>query len=215
MLNRLRLIRSDDRGVGLIVVMQFMLVASALGLLVAATATLGKHSATQDAAGAAAHATSDAGVAEAMNYIRSNSILALTCDEPVTGPGAANWKTAAGCTATVGPTPTSPVWANPNAPVVVSGGTVLSSGSSCVSGQDCYQVWVGRLQKYVPAHGAPGSASYAAAKPAVFRIHSTGVAGVGPGGRAVAVEVKTLPARFPFGVFANTFAMPRATSPAS
>jgi len=63
--------------------MQFMLVASAIAALVAVGAVHSLRNATQDAAGTGAQSTTDAGVAEAINYIRENGLLALTCAEPL------------------------------------------------------------------------------------------------------------------------------------
>ncbi len=97
----------DEAGVALIVVMQFMLVASAIAALVAVGAVHSLRNATQDAAGTGAQSTTDAGVAEAINYIRENGLLALTCAEPL-NPADNSWQSAAGCA--------SSSWANPTSP---------------------------------------------------------------------------------------------------
>ena len=197
--------RGDDAGVALVVVMQFMLVASALASLVAVASVHALRSATQDGASSAAQSTTDAGVAEAINYVRENGLQALTCSEPVT-PTNSTWQSAASCT--------TPGWADPASPVTVAAGSVTST-STCPAQADCYRVWIGTLQAYASAKGAPGTPGAAATQPAILRIHSLGVSGVGPAARSVVVEVKVAPTRFPFGVFGNTFSMPASHSPAA
>ena len=60
------------------------------------------------------------------------------------------------------------------------------------------------MSPYVP--NCPGRhASPPTACSGVYRIHSTGLAGGGPGARKLAVDVKVTPYPFPIGVFAETF----------
>lgn len=203
-LARLRARGSDESGVALIAVVLFVLVAAALGSIVAVEGISGLRNANRDRASGAAQAISDTGVAEAMGYIRVHNLGTLQCMEPLS-PGSSTWETAAGCT-TAG-------WTDPLSPEVVSGGSV-SSGTSCPvqSGTDCYEVWIGTIQSYLPGQGSPATSNYVPPRPAILRIHSTGFSGVGPGARAVAVDVTATPASFPLGVFGNSVNEPSDAS---
>ena len=185
--------------------LQFILVSSAISALVAVGSVHALRNALQDGAGNAAQNTTDAGVAEAISYIRSNSLLSLTCAEPLT-PTSTAWQTATGCT--------SAGWANPTHPVTVGGGSILTSGASCPANQDCFKVYIGTVRPYASPQGPAGGASSTPAVPALLRIHSVGLSGAGPGGRSIQVDVSVKPTRFPFGVFGNSFSMPASHSPA-
>lgn len=188
--------RRDDAGVALITVVAFVMVAAGLGALVASVSVRALGSSTQDGAAAAAQGVTDAGVAEAINYIRQNGIQDLLCAEG---------------TAASDPTCSGTRWSNPTTPVLVAGGSVVT-GTTCPASVDCHAVWISKVRGYQPAAGTPGGAATPVV-PGIYRIHSTGISGVGPGGRSQVVDVQVNPARFPFGVFAATFGMPSAGSP--
>lgn len=185
---------SDDSGMGMIVVILMIVVAAALGTTVAVAGISGLKNATRDQAASGAQATSDAGVAEAVGYIRSHSIGAMTCSEPL-NPSGVSWETASGCT--------TPGWTDPTSPEIVSGGST-HVGGKCQAGQDCWEVWIGTLQGYVPGTAYSSGTGPNQATPAVLRIHSVGFSGIGPGARSVAVDVTAAPGNFPMGVYGNT-----------
>lgn len=185
---------SDETGMGMIVVILMIVVAAALGTTVAVAGISGLKNATRDRAAAAAQATSDAGVAEAVGYIRSHSIGLMTCSEPL-NPSSSSWQTAAGCT--------TPGWTDPTSPEIVSGGST-HVGGSCQAGQNCWEVWIGTLQTYSPGTENSSGTGPNPATPAVLRIHSVGFSGVGPGARSVDVDVTAAPANFPIGVYGNS-----------
>lgn len=194
MLSRLRAAARDDSGVGIIVVLLVVVVAAALGTTVAVAGVSGLRNANRDRASASAQATSDAGVAEAISYIRSHSIGAMKCAEPL-NPSGTSWETATGCT--------TPGWSDPLSPEIVSGGAT-HVGGSCQTGANCWEVWIGTLQTYSPASENSTGTGLNAAQQAVFRIHSLAFSGIGPAGRSVVVDVAASPASFPIGVFGNT-----------
>lgn len=172
---------SDDEGVALITVLGIVAVVSALAVTVATLSVHNLRNATRDRQANSALATSEAGVAEAITWLRSGAALgSLTCVDPgPTGtPSGACLTNPAGWTSSTNPQ------------TVAIDGTV----GTCTPGQTCYKVWVGTVTAYNPPVQKFG----------VYRIHSVGNQGNGPAARSVVVEVKVKPQPFPMGVFANT-----------
>jgi hypothetical protein len=177
----------DDSGIGVITVVMVIAVLTAF-LITATTMTINNlGSAQRDRQALSALATSEAGVAQAVQFLRSGNLGALTCTEPAAG--AAPGTTCQGA---------GPSWTSATNPkqVVVDGGTCATSGS-------CFKVWIGTVQPYVPncagRHAVPPVPCYG-----VYRVHSTGLSGGGPSARKLAVDVKVSPYPFPIGVFAES-----------
>jgi hypothetical protein len=181
-------LRGDD-GIGMITVVLIMMVMS--GLVVTATALTVNNTGNQrrDRQSLGALASSEAGVAQAIQYIRGGNLASLTCQEPAAGatPGAS-------CQGA------GPSWTSATNPmqIRVDGGT-----GGCVASSDCFKVWIGTVQAFTPScperHLSPPGQCYGK-----YRIHSTGLSGNGPGARRVAVDVQASPYRYPLGVFSET-----------
>jgi hypothetical protein len=62
---------------------------------------------------------------------------------------------------------------------------------NCVTGEACYEVWISAVRPYNPP----------TVKTGIYRIHSTGYFGGGPGAKSVVVDFEATPADFPIGVF--------------
>jgi hypothetical protein len=177
----------DDSGIGVITVVMVIAVLTAF-LITATTMTINNlGSAQRDRQALSALATSEAGVAQAVQFLRSGNLGALTCSEPAAGGAPGVTCQGAG-----------PSWTSATNPkqVVVDGGTCATSGS-------CFKVWIGTVQPYVPncagRHAVPPVACFG-----VYRVHSTGLSGGGPSARKLAVDVKVSPYPFPIGVFAES-----------
>jgi hypothetical protein len=185
-----RLLRCrDDSGIGVITVIMVIAVLTAF-LITATTMTVNNLGNTQrDRQSLSALSTSEAGVAQATQFLRGTNLGALTCVEPAAGavPGA----TCSGA---------GPSWTSATNPrqVMLNG-----ASGACVVSSDCFKVWIGTVLPYAPncaaRHASPPAACYG-----VYRVHSTGVSGGGPGARKLAVDVKVTPYPYPIGVFAET-----------
>jgi hypothetical protein len=176
----------DDAGIGVITVIMVIAVLTAF-LVTATTMTVNNLSSTnRDRQALSALATSEAGVAQAVQLLRSGNLGALTCLEPAAGqvPGAT-------CTGA------GPSWTSATNPK-----TVVLDGGACATSGNCFKAWIGTVQPYVPncagRHAVPPTACYG-----IYRVHSTGLSGGGPSGRKLAVDVKVTPYPFPIGVFAD------------
>jgi hypothetical protein len=167
---------ASDSGGALITVVLLMAVLSGLGATLAVLTTNNLESASRDRQAISALSTADAGVAQALEYIRLNGVGRLTCLE-------ANRST----TVATDPCRSNPAgWANPNSPQQVN-----VDGGTCGAGSTCYRVSITALRRYDPPTVRTG----------LYRITSTGVAGTAPGARSVAVDVEVTPATLPIGVF--------------
>jgi len=178
----------DDSGVGVITVLLVMAVMSALVITATALTVNNIGNSSRDRQALAAIATSEAGVAQAIQYLRGGNLSALSCIEPA--PGALPGPDCQGATQS---------WTSATNPrqVRVDGGA-----GGCVASSDCFKVWIGTVQPFVPncaaRHASPPTPCYGR-----YRIHSTGVSGNGPGARRVAVDVQAAPNNFPLGVFSE------------
>jgi hypothetical protein len=184
-----RLGREED-GLGIITVIFLAAVLTAL-TITAVKVTVGNMDNTRrDRQALSALATSEAGVSQALMFLRGGSLTSLTCMEPA--PGAAP-----GTDCTSQPAG----WTNPTNPKVVG---VNSTTGVCAAGADCFKVWIGTIKPYVancPERRDPNIRTCSG----IYRVHSTGLAESGPSARAVAVDIKVTPYPFPMGVFAETF----------
>ena len=180
------LLDSNDDGIGVITVIMVIAVLTAF-LVTATTMTVNNLGSTnRDRQALSALSTSEAGVAQAVQMLRSGNLGALTCLEPAAGqpPGPT-------CT---GPGPSWTSATNPK--------TVVLDGGACATSGNCFKAWIGTVQRYVPncagRHAVPPTACFG-----IYRVHSTGLSGGGPSGRKLAVDVKVTPYPFPIGVFAE------------
>ncbi|MDQ6648997.1 MAG: hypothetical protein M3Z02_02575 [Actinomycetota bacterium] len=178
----------DDSGMGMITVILVIAVMTALTITATALTLNNVGNSRRDRQALAAIATSEAGVAQAIQHLRSGNLAALSCTEPAAGaaPGAS-------CQG-AGPSWTS--FTNPMQ-VRVDGGT-----GACVTSSDCFKVWIGTVAPFVPncsaRHASPPGQCYGK-----YRVHSTGISGNGPGARRLAVDVQVAPYSFPLGVFSE------------
>ncbi len=177
----------DDQGIAMLAVILVIAVVGALTLTATALTVNNIGNSSRDRQSLGALASSEAGVAQALQYLRGTTLGSLTCQEPPGGP-------ISGCTTSPNP------WVNSTSPqqIRVDGGT-----GACVLSSDCFKVWISTVKPYVPncaaRHASPPGQCYGK-----YRIHSTGVAGSGPGARRLAVDVQMQPLSYPLGVFSET-----------
>lgn len=161
-----------DRGVAMLTAITVMALLLAVGLTVTTLGVNNLKNANRDRQAGAALGASDAGVAQAIEYIRNNGVGGLNCLEATSSACSSN---PAG-------------WTNPTSPKLVD----LSSGAiGCTASSDCAKVWIGTVQAYAPPLVKVGT----------YRIHSQGVYGNGPGSRSVVADITVTPDAFPIGVF--------------
>lgn len=182
--------RHDDRGIGVLTVLFVMAVVSALTVTAAVVTIDNLDNSRRDRQALAALATSEAGVTHAIARLRTGSLGALTCIEPAPGQ-------------LPGPTCQGPTqsWSSATNPMQVR---LDGTTGSCIAQSDCFKVWIGTVQFY-----EAGCSGRSATPPrpctGIYRVHSTGVSGNGPGARRVAVDVEVQPYPFPIGIFAENF----------
>ena len=178
----------DDSGLGVITVVMVMAVISSLVVVATALTISNLGNSSRDRQALSALATSEAGVAQAIQYLRGGNLAALTCIEPAAG--AAPGATCQGA---------GPSWTSATNPKQVR---LDGVAGNCIAVVDCFKVWIGRVAAFVPNCSArtatPPGKCYAK-----YRIHSTGVSGNGPGARRTAVDVQVAPYTFPLGVFSE------------
>ena len=179
-----------DAGVGIITVVLVMAVITALAITATKLTINNVGNVTRDRQALAALATSEAGVAQAIAFLRGGNLGALTCPEPAPGIAPGLFCQGAG-----------PSWISATNPKQVR---LDGTAGACTSSIDCFSVWIGTVKKYEA--GCPGRRA-TPPKPCtgVYRVHSTGVSGNGPGARRLAVDVEAAPYPFPIGVFAESF----------
>ncbi len=179
----LRNLRLDD-GAALVSVLYLLVALTAITTTVAVVATNNIISSGRDQQATAALATADAGVSQALQFIRANGVGQLRCLESDSAPTPVN-----ACATT--PATSAQRWSSPVNPQQVRlDGTV----GNCVTGEACYKVWISAVTRYDPP----------AVKTGTYRIHSTGYFGGGPGAKAIVVDVEATPTSFPVGVFGES-----------
>lgn len=181
--------REDDRGIGLITVMAVMAVVTALTVTAGAITVSNIDNSRRDRQALGAIATSEAGVAQAIQFLRSGNLSRLTCLEPVPSTAAPS-----------GACLTNPAgWTSYTSPRQVRLDNVAGA---CSSDTDCFKVWIGTKRVYTPTCAerrmSPPQNCFG-----LYTVHSTGVSGNGPGARRVAVDVKVSPYSYPLGVFSE------------
>lgn len=178
--------RPRDEGVAMMLVIGIGAVITAFAITATTLSMNNLKNTVRDKQANSALATSEAGVAEAIEYLRSAARLSqLTCLEPVPAvdPGTSPAHPCYGTTMN---------WISKKAPmeVAIDGGTV-----PCTVQQTCYKVWISTVTPYDPITSPTGK----------YLIHATGKFGNGPASRSVVVEVDAKPYPFPIGVFAERF----------
>lgn len=166
----------DDRGVALATVLLIMLAVTAIGATVAVVGVNNLNNASRDRAAQSSLGAGDAGVAQAIEYLRNNGVGALSCPETNLSACASN---PAG-------------WSNPTNPQLVP---LDNAGLGCnVGHSNCARVWIGTVLAYAPP----------AVKSGIYNIHSEGIYGPGPSARQLVARVRVTPDKFPIGVFGQT-----------
>ena len=167
--------RHDDEGVALITAIMVMLALLAFGSVVAVLGVNNLRNAGNDKQSNSSLGAGDAGVASAIEYIRSNGTAALTCPE----------SNPASCSA-------NPAgYSNPSSPKLIA---LDSAGTGCTLGKNCAKVWIGVVQRFAPPSVKAGT----------YNIHSEGIYGNGPSARQIVVTVQVTPDKYPVGVFGQT-----------
>jgi hypothetical protein len=153
-----------------------MMVLAAIGTMVTVVGVNNLQNASRDRAAESSLGAGDAGVAQAIEYLRNNGVGGLKCMES---------NQAACASYPAG-------YNNPTSPKLIP---LDSAGVGCNAGNNnCAKVWIGIVQQYSPP----------AVKLGTYNIHSEGMYGVGPSARNIVVTVKVAPDKFPIGVFGET-----------
>jgi hypothetical protein len=168
--------RRDDSGAALITALMVMLVLLAFGGLVATVGINNLRNASRDRQANSSLGAGEAGVAQAIEYIRNNGVVKLSCPEANPSSCSSN--------------PTG--YSNPTDPKLVPLDTAQTGCAG--SGNNCAKVWVGVVQAFAPP----------AVKSGIYNIHSEGIYGNGPSARQLVVTVKVTPSQYPIGVFGQT-----------
>src|SRR4051812_7928160 len=165
--------RRDDEGVALITAIMVMLVLLAFGSVVAVLGVNNLRNASNDRQANSSLGAGDAGVATAVEFIRSNGVGGLTC--PDSSPSSCSSNPAG--------------YSNPNSPRLVP---LDSAGVGCnAGGNNCAKVWIGVVQAFAPPLVKTGT----------YNIHSEGIYGNGPSARRIVATVRVTPDTYPIGVF--------------
>jgi hypothetical protein len=168
--------RRADEGVALITAIFVMLVLLAFGSVVATLGINNLRNANSDRQANSSLGAGDAGIASAIEFIRSNGVGGLVC--PESNPSSCS-SYAAG-------------YSNPSNPKLVP---LDSAGVGCnTGGNNCAKVWVGVVQAFAP----PG------VKVGTYNIHSEGIYGTGPSARQLVATVQVAPDTYPIGVFGQS-----------
>lgn len=170
MLGRLRYPSDSEEGSAIILTMLMLAVLSGLSLTVFTLSTDNLGNARRDRQATSALANSEAGVGQAIAYLKSSGVGKLIC--------APNCGTA-----------------NPwgEEPFDVDGDAAPSMEVS-FGPNETYKVWIETVQQLDPVTETSG----------LYKVHSIGNAGIGPGSRRVEVEVQVAPFEFPLAVFADS-----------
>lgn len=170
MLGQLRRGSDADSGSAIILTMLMLAVLSGLSLTVFTLSSDNLGNARRDRQAASALANSEAGVSQAISYLKSRGVGALAC-APNCG--------------------TANSWGEE--PDEVDGDAAPSMEVS-FGPTETYKVWIETVQQLSAVTETPG----------IYKVHSIGNAGVGPGSRRVEVEVQVAPFEFPLAVVADS-----------
>lgn len=172
--DRSRVSRCDgDRGAAVLTVLLLLVALTAVTTTAAVVAKNDVVGAGRDRQSLGALASADAGVAQALEYIRTKGVGELTCMVG-SAPSACSAK---------------PIWANPVTPATFQ----VGGGTTCSALATCYRVWIETLVAYNPP----------AVKTGKYRIHSTGITGGGPGTKRIVVDTDVTPSSYPIGVYGD------------
>lgn len=183
-------LRRDDEGIAVITVVLLTSVVTALLITSTVVTVNNLGNASRDRQSLSALSTAEAGLAQAVQFLRGGNLGALTCIEPAVGvaPGV----TCQGATAS---------WISATNPRQVA---LTGTPGACSAAQNCFKVWIGTVQKYV-ANCAARRATPPGSCFGIYRVHATGLAGSGPGARRLVADIKVTPYPFPIGVYADAF----------
>lgn len=187
--------RGDD-GIALLTVILLLAALTAVTSSLAVIGVNNLQNANRDRQSGAAFGTADAGIAQAIQYIRTSGINNLQCAEASYNAVPAT----AGCAAKpFSSTAPNDGWANPTAPhqVVLDG----TGGTACNNTRNCYKVWISYVKKFAGCKLVGGTQVCEG----TYRIHSKGFFGNGPSSRRIVVDVTIAPFRFPIGVYGYSF----------
>lgn len=159
-------LRKDDHGSAIVLTMIVLAVLTGLGVTVFALSTNNLGNARRDRQASSALANSEAGVAQAISYIKNRGVGQLFC--------------APDCDA-----------ANPWGESAADG-DAYPSMQVTLANQEVYSVWIETIQPLQPRVAG------------LYRVHSVGNSGTGPGSRTVAVDVQVTPFDFPLAIFAES-----------
>jgi len=179
---RTRAVHRGDEGAAMLLVLGVTAIISILAVTLGSLSLNNLTNTIRDKQSGSAFATSEAGVAAAIERIRSGllPLSSLTCLEPAS----ALTPLPASCTgATMS-------WTSATNPMQVP---IDGSAGPCVASQTCYKVWIGAVTPYNPPNTKVGS----------YRIHSKGVFGNGPAARTVVVDLSVKPDPYPVGVYGD------------
>ncbi len=185
----LRRVPREDKGIAVVAVV--LLTAVVTGLVATSTVITVNNldNSRRDRQSLSALSTSEAGLAQAIQFLRGTRLGRLTCVEPAAGvaPGA----TCQGA---------GPSWTSATAPYEV---TIDGATGTCGTASNCFKVWIGTVKKFKPncaeQHATPPAKCYG-----IYRVHATGLVGSGPGARRLVADVKITPFSFPIGIFSET-----------
>ena len=171
-----------DRGSAMLITVIVMMVLTGIGAVMFNIGLNNLQNSGRDRLGAGALGAAEAGVAQAIAFIRESGVGSLTCTG-VTGTACGNeWGyncTVAACTTPV--TTAGVKWHNECVP---------KASLPCATGNRQFWVWVERTQALTASN-----------RTGTFTIHSIGTAGNGPGLRSIDQTVLVTPLQFPIGLF--------------
>lgn len=166
-MTRLTSVRTHkDSGSAIILTMVVLAVLTGLGMTVFALSTDNLGNAKRDRQASSALANSEAGVAQAVAYIKNRGIGKLYC--------------APDCNAV-----------NPWGESAVDG-DAFPSMQVTLANNETYAVWIDEIQPMTPTMAG------------LYRVHSIGNSGIGPGARKVEVDLQVAPFEFPLAVVADS-----------
>lgn len=159
-----------EQGSAMVVTLLVMAVLTGLGAVLFNVGVNNLQNAGRDRLSGSAMGAAEAGIAEAITYIRINGTAKLTCTLPASSPSCDN------------------DWGFNNQHI----GCIPSGPPPC--GVRQFTAWVERIQSYNPSSGT---------KEGIYKIHSVGTAGAGPGKRSIDTNVRTRPLDYPIGIYGH------------
>ncbi len=157
-----------DGGSAIVLTMIVLAVLTGLATTVFALSTDNLGNARRDRQASSALANGEAGIAQAVSYIKNQGVGRLAC--------------APNCNA-------ANAWGEQPSGVDTDS---HPSMKVTLANSETYSVWIEKIQALAPK------------TPGLYRIHSVGQSGTGPGSRKVEVDVQVSPFDFPLAVFADS-----------